>query len=85
MVITDSGGVQEETSVMGVPCVTVRPNTERPITCTLGTNVLCSDPTGIPEAVRKQIEKRPEVPPVIPMWDGGAGARIASEIERILK
>ncbi|MCK5841266.1 MAG: UDP-N-acetylglucosamine 2-epimerase (non-hydrolyzing) [Candidatus Sabulitectum sp.] len=85
VVITDSGGVQEETSVMGVPCVTVRPNTERPITCTLGTNVLCPDPVGIPEAVRKQIEKRPVIPPVIPMWDGDAGARIAGEIERILK
>ncbi len=85
VVITDSGGIQEETSVMGVPCVTVRPNTERPVTCTLGTNVLCPDPEEIPSAVRTQIEKRPENPPVIPMWDGGAGARIAVEIERILK
>lgn len=85
VVITDSGGVQEETSVMGVPCVTVRPNTERPITCTLGTNILCPDPLEIPEAVKKQIEKKPAVPPIIPMWDGGAGARIACEIERILK
>lgn len=85
VVITDSGGVQEEASVMGVPCVTVRPNTERPITCTLGTNVLCPDPREIPGAVIKQIEKRPAVPPTIPMWDGGAGARIALEIERILE
>jgi len=85
VVITDSGGVQEETSVMGVPCVTVRPNTERPVTCTLGTNVLCPDPGSIPSAVIKQIENRPDVPPLIPMWDGGAGARIAREIERILK
>jgi len=85
VVITDSGGVQEETSVMGVPCVTVRPNTERPVTCTVGTNVLCPDPLEIPEAVRIQIQKRPDTPPVIPMWDGKAGARIALEIERILK
>ena len=85
VVITDSGGVQEETSVMGVPCVTVRPNTERPVTCSLGTNILCPDPREIPEAVKKQIENRPSIPPVIPMWDGGAGARIASEIERIVK
>ncbi|OPX28470.1 MAG: hypothetical protein B1H09_07800 [Gemmatimonadaceae bacterium 4484_173] len=85
VVITDSGGVQEETSVMGVPCVTVRPNTERPVTCTAGTNVLCPDPLEIPEAVRIQIQKRPDTPPVIPMWDGKAGARIALEIERILK
>ena len=41
VVVTDSGGVQEETSVLGVPCVTVRENTERPITLELGTNVLC--------------------------------------------
>jgi UDP-N-acetylglucosamine 2-epimerase (non-hydrolysing) len=84
-VVTDSGGVQEETSVMGVPCVTIRPNTERPVTCTLGTNILCPDPRGIPAAVKKQIQNRPVVPPVIPMWDGEAGARIAREIERILK
>ena len=85
IVITDSGGVQEETSVMGVPCVTVRPNTERPVTCTLGTNALCPDPLGIPAAVKEQIKNRPEFPPVIPLWDGSAGARIAFEIERILK
>ncbi len=84
VVITDSGGVQEETSVMGVPCVTVRPNTERPVTCTLGTNVLCADPAGIPAAVRNQMEKRPSSPPAIPMWDGKAGSRIAEEIERLL-
>ena len=84
VVITDSGGVQEETSVMGVPCVTVRPNTERPVTCTMGTNILCPDPRGIPQAVRKQMEKRPSSPPAIPMWDGKAGSRIAEEIERLL-
>ena len=85
VVITDSGGVQEETSVMGVPCVTVRPNTERPVTCTLGTNVLCPEPEGICEAVKLQMNKRPEVPPSIPMWDGNAGSRIAEEIERLLR
>lgn len=85
VVITDSGGVQEETSVMGIPCVTVRPNTERPVTCTLGTNVLCPEPEGIPEAVKEQMRKRPAIPPLIPMWDGEAGSRIAREIERLLK
>ncbi len=85
VVITDSGGVQEETSVMGVPCVTVRPNTERPVTCTLGTNILCPEPGGISDAVREQIDKRPGEPPVIPMWDGKAGSRIADVIERLLK
>lgn len=85
VVITDSGGVQEETTVMGVPCVTVRPNTERPVTCTQGTNVLCPDPRDIPAAVKMQIEKRPVKPPVITMWDGNAGSRIAEEIVRLLK
>jgi UDP-N-acetylglucosamine 2-epimerase (non-hydrolysing) len=85
VVITDSGGVQEETSVMGVPCVTVRPNTERPVTCETGTNVLCPDPVNIPRAVKIQMEKRPEQPPSIPMWDGKAGSRIAEEIERLLR
>lgn len=85
VVITDSGGVQEETSVMGVPCVTVRPNTERPVTCTMGTNVLCPEPEDIPGTVRTQMEGRPAEPPKIPMWDGNAGSRIANEIERLLK
>lgn len=84
VVITDSGGVQEETSVMGVPCVTVRPNTERPVTCTLGTNLLCPEPGDIPGAVRVQMGNRPVEPPVIPMWDGNAGPRIVKEIERLL-
>lgn len=81
VVITDSGGIQEETSVLGVPCVTVRTSTERPVTLELGTNVLCPDTSLIPEAVAKQIACRPDVPPVIPMWDGKAGKRIAAAIE----
>ena len=81
VVITDSGGVQEETSVLGVPCVTVRTSTERPVTLEIGTNVLCSDTSFIPEAVAEQIANRPDVPPVIPMWDGKAGKRIAAAIE----
>lgn len=80
-VITDSGGVQEETSILGIPCVTVRTSTERPITLELGTNVLCPDTSEIPEVVAKQIAARPVVPPVIPMWDGKAGGRIAAAIE----
>ena len=81
VVITDSGGVQEETSVLGVPCVTVRENTERPITLELGTNVLCPEISGIPSAVEGQISRRPDVPPEIPLWDGRAGERIAEAIE----
>ncbi len=81
IVITDSGGIQEETSVLGVPCVTVRTSTERPVTLEIGTNVLCPDVSLISEAVAKQIAGRPDVPPVIPMWDGKAGKRIAAAIE----
>ncbi|MEN8209389.1 MAG: UDP-N-acetylglucosamine 2-epimerase (non-hydrolyzing) [Candidatus Fermentibacteria bacterium] len=84
VVITDSGGVQEETSVLGVPCVTVRTSTERPVTLELGTNILCPDASGIVEAVEKQIENRPALPPDIPLWDGKAGIRIAASIENYI-
>lgn len=84
VVITDSGGVQEETSVLGVPCVTVRTSTERPVTLELGTNILCPDVSGIVEAAAKQIENRPELPPEIPLWDGKAGIRIAASIENYI-
>ena len=77
LVVTDSGGVQEETTVLGVPCVTVRPNTERPITITHGTNRLSSI-DGMPEAARAALaEGRRPVDCVPPLWDGKAGPRIA--------
>ncbi len=85
VVITDSGGVQEETSVMGVPCVTVRPNTERPITCELGTNVLCPEPEGIPAAVAERLSSRGSAHREIPFWDGAAGRRSAEAIEEFLQ
>lgn len=78
VVITDSGGLQEETSVLGVPCVTVRTTTERPVTCLLGTNRLVAGDRGsILHAVQAAAIARPATPPVIPLWDGEAGARIA--------
>jgi len=80
VVITDSGGIQEETTVLGVPCVTIRENTERPITLEQGTSVLCPEPSEIPKAVVTQIENRPETVPEIEMWDGNAGERIAKGI-----
>lgn len=77
-VITDSGGLQEETTALGVACFTVRDNTERPITITEGTNQLVLDPGGLPRLVaaagRSDGARRPEG------WDGKAGERIVAAL-----
>jgi UDP-N-acetylglucosamine 2-epimerase (non-hydrolysing) len=81
--ITDSGGVQEETTYLGIPCVTLRDNTERPITVTEGTNRLLR-PAGLLAAVREALSgkwpqgRRPD------LWDGHAAARAALSLERFL-
>lgn len=77
VVITDSGGIQEETTVLGIPCVTVRRNTERPVTLDEGTNVLFYEPLDdLPSVVEERLRsdmaaRRP------PLWDGSAADRIA--------
>jgi UDP-N-acetylglucosamine 2-epimerase (non-hydrolysing) len=72
-VLTDSGGIQEEASVLGVACYTLRPNTERPVTIERGTNrLLGDDPAAIPSI---QLGRRE--PCLIPLWDGRAGERVA--------
>lgn len=82
LVITDSGGIQEETTILEVPCLTVRPNTERPITVTHGTNQLVS-PDQLPAAARKVVESGLEAPKEKPpLWDGQAGSRIARTLEQ---
>lgn len=77
LVITDSGGIQEETTVLGVPCLTVRPNTERPVTIEEGTNRLVgSDPGRIIEEIA-ELSMGGGKPPRIPkLWDGHAAERI---------
>ena len=80
LVITDSGGVQEETSFLGIPCITLRPNTERPITIALGTNELVREPEGLPEAVRRKFGRYSETS--IPLWDGKTAGRIARILRR---
>jgi UDP-N-acetylglucosamine 2-epimerase (non-hydrolysing) len=74
-VLTDSGGVQEETTALGIPCFTLRDNTERPITVAVGTNTLLGlKPERIAELPALIGGKRSEVPPY---WDGAAAARLA--------
>jgi UDP-N-acetylglucosamine 2-epimerase (non-hydrolysing) len=85
LVLTDSGGIQEETTVLGVPCLTIRENTERPITTSCGSNIL----TGISRIrIQEEAEKilggtvrRGTIPPC---WDGQAGQRIGEILARVL-
>ena len=78
MVLTDSGGIQEETTVLGIPCVTLRDNTERPITCEMGTNILAgTDPDHIREVICSVLRSPKRLGQVPPRWDGKAGQRIA--------
>jgi len=80
-VLTDSGGIQEETTYLGVPCFTLRDNTERPVTIRAGTNTLLGlDPAaiaGIPAALAERPDAKPEPPP---LWDGHAAKRIADVV-----
>jgi UDP-N-acetylglucosamine 2-epimerase (non-hydrolysing) len=76
-VLTDSGGIQEETTFLGVPCLTMRSNTERPITCTVGTNVLVgSDPEKIRSAAFTALDRSGGGGSIPEKWDGRAAERI---------
>jgi UDP-N-acetylglucosamine 2-epimerase (non-hydrolysing) len=80
LVVTDSGGIQEETTILNVPCLTVRPNTERPITISHGTNRLVDADGVVPiaQAILDGDLALPDESP--PLWDGHAGERIADVV-----
>jgi UDP-N-acetylglucosamine 2-epimerase (non-hydrolysing) len=85
-VITDSGGVTEEATVMGVPCLTMRDNTERPETITLGTNELIgSDPSGLGPALARLMAGQWKKGTIPEKWDGHAAERIVDKLEWILR
>jgi UDP-N-acetylglucosamine 2-epimerase (non-hydrolysing) len=76
-VVTDSGGIQEETTMLGIPCLTVRPSTERPVTISHGTNRLTT-PEGVEPLARSILDGGHASPAELPpLWDGRAGERIA--------
>jgi UDP-N-acetylglucosamine 2-epimerase (non-hydrolysing) len=81
IVVTDSGGIQEETTYLGVPCLTMRENTERPVTVEIGTNVLVgTDQTRLSMELNKILSGTMKKASVPPFWDGNAADRIAQFI-----
>jgi UDP-N-acetylglucosamine 2-epimerase (non-hydrolysing) len=79
VVITDSGGIQEETTYLGVPCLTLRENTERPVTVSLGTNVLVGrDSEKLRSELSRVLAGQAKKGTIPPLWDGHAGERIAA-------
>jgi UDP-N-acetylglucosamine 2-epimerase (non-hydrolysing) len=82
-VLTDSGGIQEETTYLGIPCFTLRPNTERPITVTQGTNNLCNiqDVESIIDSLLKKNSRKGNIPE---LWDGHTSERVLKSIKDFL-
>lgn len=84
-VITDSGGITEETTVMGVPCITLRDSTERPETVEIGTNELIgTDPERVSDAVSRLVSGSWKTGDVPPMWDGKTSARIVESLIKVV-
>jgi UDP-N-acetylglucosamine 2-epimerase (non-hydrolysing) len=85
-VITDSGGITEETTVMGVPCITLRDSTERPETCSIGTNELIgTNPAAIAPALKKIIDGKWKKGGIPERWDGRAAQRIVEALENLIR
>jgi UDP-N-acetylglucosamine 2-epimerase (non-hydrolysing) len=84
VVVTDSGGIQEETTYLKVPCLTLRNNTERPVTVTMGTNTLVGqDGTMLRAELTRILQGKQKQSTVPPLWDGHAGERIAEILSRL--
>jgi UDP-N-acetylglucosamine 2-epimerase (non-hydrolysing) len=84
-VITDSGGITEESTVMGVPCMTLRNNTERPETVTVGTNeLLGTDPAALKPALDKLFAGKWKAGGIPELWDGKASDRIVNALENLI-
>jgi UDP-N-acetylglucosamine 2-epimerase (non-hydrolysing) len=84
VVITDSGGIQEETTYLGIPCLTLRSNTERPVTVTIGTNVLVGeDKNKLTLELEKILAGKAKKGAIPPLWDGHAGERIADVLQAL--
>jgi UDP-N-acetylglucosamine 2-epimerase (non-hydrolysing) len=79
-VMTDSGGLQEETTYLGIPCLTIRENTERPVTIEMGTNQLIKDPANLEHAAFKLLDSIPRSSSTPPLWDGKAAVRICDAL-----
>jgi UDP-N-acetylglucosamine 2-epimerase (non-hydrolysing) len=83
LAVTDSGGVQEETTYLGIPCATLRENTERPITITEGTNRLMK-PAGLVAAAREALQGKWRAGKRPALWDGHAADRATASLRRLL-
>jgi UDP-N-acetylglucosamine 2-epimerase (non-hydrolysing) len=82
LVLTDSGGIQEETTILGIPCLTIRENTERPVTITQGTNVLVgTNPERIVRQAQHVLERGSGTASVPELWDGHAAERIVQVLQ----
>ena len=85
LVITDSGGIQEESTFLGIPCITCRENTERPITIDIGTNILVgSKMSDVGAKLPGILENEPKENKIPPLWDGLAAKRIVKILKQFV-